>query len=152
MADLFISSSTGEVALASVAHTLFLVATPANQRVKVKGLEVFGRGMSNTDTPAKIELMTCTSQSGGTTGTVVTAKVDGDMGETIQSLITGNYSAEPTLNGLVVQRVYEVHPQTGLVIYFPMHDEIKVKGGQFFILRATQAQGDTFSVQLLIEE
>jgi len=153
MADLFFQASAGEVVVSTTAKTIFTIGAPANQRFKVKGLEVFGKGTSNTDMPAKIELGTYASISGGTPGTgVTTSKVDMDMGETIQSTVAGNYTAEPTYTTLTVVRIYEVHPQTGLVIYFPMHDEIKIKGGSGFMLRGTQAQADTFSIQVLVEE
>ncbi len=151
-ADLLVQVASGEFALASSAKTVFTVTAPSNQRLKVKGLEVFGKGTSSTDTPAKVELMTYASISGGTAGSVTTSKVDGDMGETVQSTIAGAYSAEPTYTTGVTIRTWEVHPQTGLVVYFPMHDEIKIKGGTGFAIRATQAQADTFSFNLIYEE
>jgi hypothetical protein len=152
MADLLVQVTSGEFALASSAKTVFTISAPAQQRLKVKGVEIFGKGTSNTDTPAKIELMTYASISGGTAGSVTTSKVDGDMGETVQATIAGNYSAEPTYTTGVTVRTWEVHPQTGLVLYFPMHDEIKIKGGAGFALRATQAQSDTFSFTVVYEE
>jgi hypothetical protein len=152
LADLVVQVTSGEFALAATAKTVFTVSAPANQRLKVKGLEVFGKGTSSTDTPAKVELITYASISGGTAGSVTTSKVDGDMGETIQATIAGNYSAEPTYTTGVTVRTWEVHPQTGLVVYFPMHDEIKIKGGAGFAIRATQAQADTFSFNLIYEE
>jgi len=152
MADLLVQVASGEVALSSSAKTVFTVSAPSNQRLKIKGIEIFGKGTSNTDTPAKVELMTYASISGGTAGSVTTSKVDGDMGETVQATIAGNYSAEPTYTTGVTVRTWDVHPQTGLVVYFPLHDEIKIKGGAGFALRATQAQADTMSFNLIYEE
>lgn len=145
--------ASGEAALsAATAKTIFTLTAPANQRVKIKGLEVFGKGTSNTDTPVKVELMTYASISGGTAGSVTTSKMDGDMGETVQTTVAGNYSAEPTYTTGVTVRTWEVHPQTGLAVYFPLHDEILIKGGAGFAVRATATQAETMSFNLIAEE
>lgn len=152
MADLNFQVATGEASITSTAKTVATITAPANQRVKIKGVEIFGKGTSNTDTPVKCELMTYASLSGGTAGSVTTSKQDGDMGETLQSTVAGNYSAEPTYTSAVTVRTWEVHPQTGIAVYFPLHDEIKLKGGQGFALRLTSNQNETMSANILCEE
>jgi len=152
MSALNFQVSTGESSFTSTAKTAITVVAPSNQRVKIKGLEVFGQGTSNTDTPVKVELMTFASISGGTAGTVTTSKQDGDMGETIQSTIAGNYTAEPIYTTGVTVRVWNVHPQTGIAVYFPLHDEILLKGGAGFGVRLTTNQNETMSVNLICEE
>lgn len=152
MADLNFKVSTGESPFTSTAKTAFTITAPANQRVKIKGISIFGKGTSNTDTPVKVELMRYASISGGTAGSVTTSKPDGDMGETVQSTIAGNYSVEPTYTTGVTEDVWEVHPQTGIAVYFPLHDEIKLKGGQGFAVRITTNQNETLSVTALCEE
>jgi len=152
MSALNFQVATGESSFTSTAKTAITLVAPSNQRVKVKGLEVFGQGTSNTDTPVKVELMTFASISGGTAGTVTTSKQDGDMQETIQSTVAGNYSAEPTYTSSVTVRVWNVHPQTGIAVYFPLHDEILLKGGTGFAVRLTTNQNETMSVNLICEE
>jgi hypothetical protein len=152
MADLNFKVSTGEASITSTAKTVATITAPANQRVKIKGISIFGKGTSNTDTPVKVELLRYASISGGTAGSVTTSKPDGDMGETVQSTIAGNYSAEPTYTTGVTEETWEVHPQTGMSVYFPLHDEIKLKGGQGFALRATSNQNETLSFNVLCEE
>ena len=138
MADLNVQIRTLEVAYtASTPTTAIAIAAPSNQRIKVKGIEVFGKGTSNTDTPVKIELLKAASLASGTAGTVVSSTLDTDFGETPQATVSGNYSAEPTYTTSVIMRVWEVQPQTGLIVYFPMHDEIKIKGGGAFAVRVT---------------
>lgn len=152
MADLNFKMSLGDASVTSTAKTIFTLTAPANQRVKIKGISIFGKGTSNTDTPVKIEIIRANSISGGTAGTIVTSKTDGDMGETIQSTTAGNYSAEPTYSGAVVEETWDVHPQWGISVYFPLHDEMKLKGGTVFGLRATSNQNETMSFNVLCEE
>lgn len=144
--------ATGESSITSTAKTVVTVGAPANQRVKIKGVSVFGKGTSNTDTPVKVELMTYASISGGTAGSVTTSKQDGDLSETIQSTIAGNYTAEPTYTSPVTIQTWEVHPQTGFAVFFPLHDEIVLKGGTGFAVRLTSNQNETMSVNLTCEE
>lgn len=152
MSALNFQVSTGETAITSTAKTVATISAPSNQRVKIKGLSVFGKGTSNTDSPVKVELMTYASISGGTAGSVTTSKQDGDMGETLQSTIAGNYSAEPSYTTPVTVQTWEVHPQTGLAVYFPLHDEIVLKGGTGFAVRLTSVQNETMSINLMCEE
>jgi hypothetical protein len=62
-----------------------------------------------------------------------------------------NYGTEPTTYGAIM-RTWEVHPQTGLIAYFPLHDEIKIKGGNEVGVRCNGAQAQTVSVNLVVEE
>jgi hypothetical protein len=153
MADLRFQSTVGEVSVTNVAKTFLLLTAPTNQRVKIKGIELFGKGTANTDTPVKCELLRAASISGGTAGTAPTiSALDNDMGESIQTTPTGNYSAEPTYTSLTVLRTFECHPQTGLVVYFPLDDEIKMKGGTVFAVRLTSNQNETMSLNVIGEE
>jgi hypothetical protein len=152
MADLLVCCSAGEASITSTAKTVVAVKAPSNQRLKIKGIEIFGKGTSNTDTPVKVEAIVASNIASGTAGSVTTQVQDTEMGETPQGTYTGNYSAEPTYTSAVVTRTWEVHPQTGLVVYFPLHDEIKLKGGQGFALRLTSNQNETVAVNLLVEE
>lgn len=153
MADLRVQVSSGEIAAGASAKTFIALTAPSNQRLKIKSVEVFGKGTSNTDPPAKIELVTFASKSGGTdAATNVTSKLDGDFGETVQTTVNGPYTAEPTYTTAVVVRTWECHPQVGLVYQFLDGDEIKIKGGTGLALRITQAGSDTFAAVITFEE
>lgn len=152
MSALNFQVSTGETAITSTAKTVATIGAPTNQRVKIKGISVFGKGTSNTDSPVKVELLSYASITGGTAGSVTTSKQDGDLTETLQSTIAGNYTAEPTYTTPIVMQTWEVHPQTGLAIYFPLHDEIVLKGGTGFAVRLTSVQNETMSVNIMSEE
>lgn len=151
MADLLLTVPSGEVSLTgSVAKTVLAATAPANQRLKIMGVEIFGKGTSNTDTPIKCELSRITT-NGGTATTITPAKVDDDDGETAQGTYQANFTVEPTTYGANM-RIWEVHPQTGIIVYFPMHQEIKIKGGNIVGLRMTSTQAETVSAQFLVEE
>ena len=152
MADLNFQVQTGDASITSTAKTVIAIAAPANQRVKIKGISIWGKGTANTDTPVKVELLTFATISGGTAGSVTTSKQDGDMGETIQSSVTGNYTSEPTYGTAVTVQQWYCHPQTGYSVFFPLHDEIKIKGGAGFALRLTSNQSETMSVDVSAEE
>jgi hypothetical protein len=153
MADLLLTVPSGEQALvASTAKTLLTAKAPANQRLKIKGIEVFGKGTSNTDTPIKIEIANITTDGQTGTATAVTpVAVDGEMGETAQGTYYKAYGTEPNTYGSIM-RTWEMHPQTGLIVYFPLHDEIKLKGGTEIGVRFTASQSETVSVNLIVEE
>ena len=152
MAGLNVQVTSGESAITSTAKTIFTLTAAANQRIKILGLTGDGKGTSNTDSPVKIELMTYASISGGTAGSVTSSKMDGDMGETIQTTIAGNYTAEPTYTTGVTIRTYEFHPQTRNAEYFPNFLTINIKGGTGFAIRVTSVQNETMAFNLFFEE
>lgn len=152
MAALNFQVATGEASVTSTAKTLITAGAAANQRVRVRGFSVWGKGTSNTDSPIKIEILTYASISGGTAGSVTTSKADGDLGETVQTTVAGNYSAEPTYTTPVTVRTYECHPQTGYEVYFPDNYQIILKGGTGLGVRLTSVQNETVSFNLYLEE
>jgi hypothetical protein len=153
MAGLNLTVASGEVTLtAATALTVLTVKAPANQRLRIKGIEVFFKSTSPTDTPVKIEWGRITTDGQTGTATAVTpAKHDDEMGETAQGTYFKNYGTEPTTYGTIF-KTWEVQPQVPFVLYFPQGDEIYVKGGNEFGLRLTAAQGQTCSINLIVEE
>jgi len=151
MAGLNLHAPSGEVSLsAATARTVLSITAPANHRVKLKGLEVFGKGTSTTDTPMKVEVSRVTTD-GGTATTLTPAKNDENAGETPLSTVRGSYTAEPSTYGANL-KTWEVHPQTGLVVFFPPGDEVVIKGGNEIAVRITAAQAQTVSVNAYYEE
>lgn len=152
MAALNLQLPVGEIAVTSTPKTFLTVKAPANQRVKIKGFEIYGKGTSNTDTPVKIEINLITTDGETGTATAVTPQpYDGDLAETPQGTYFKSYGTEPTSYG-ANQRTLEVHPQTGLVVYYPLHDELVLKGGTEIGFRFTSNQNETMAVTVLVEE
>ena len=152
MARLGFTVSTGLVAWAATAKTAFTLTAPANQRVIFKGIKMFGQGVSNTDKPLQVELMTYASISGGTAGIVVTSKKENELAETIQSTIAGNYSVEPTYTTAVTVENFTLHPQLANALWWPLGLEYVIKGGTGLALRITSTNADTAGFQGEFEE
>ncbi len=149
MAGLNLHYPSGEVSLsAAAAKTVITAVAAANHRIKIKGVEIFFKGTSPTDTPVKIRFYRFATDGTGTTGTLYVN--DENAGETIQTTGKINYTAEPTAGN--VFKMWEVHPQTGLVVYFPPGEEIVIKGGNKAGIDMTAAQAQTVSVNLYLEE
>lgn len=152
MARLGFEVDSGIVTWASSAKTAFTITAPANQRVVFKGIQGFGQGVSNTDAPLQVEIMTYASISGGAAGSVTSSKKQNELSETIQSTIAGNYSAEPAYTTAVTVKTLTVHPQLGLAIFWPLGDEIVVKGGTGIAVRITSPNGDKMAFSIELEE
>ncbi len=150
MADLNLQVNVGECSVTSTTKTFFTAKAPANQRLKIKGLEIFGKGTSNTDTPVKVEVGKVTADAVGGTSTPTLSPNDTEYAETPQGTYKTGYASEPTYGNIF--RTWEIHPQTGLVLYFPLHDEIKLKGGDEVGLRMTSNQSETMSLVVIVEE
>lgn len=151
MAALNLSVPSGEVSLtASTAKTVITARAPAQQMLRILGVEIFGKGISNTDTPIKIEVSRITTD-GGTASTITPSPNDDDYTATPQGTYKGNYTSEPVTYGANL-RIWEVHPQTSLIYMFPMGQEIILKNNNEIGFRATSGQTETISINLIIEE
>ena len=151
MAGLRLHVPTGEVSLSSgTAKTVFTLTAPSNHRVLIRGIEVFFKGTSPTDTPVKIEISRITTD-GGTASSPTVAKNDENAGESPLSTVKSAYTAEPSTYGNNM-KTWEVHPQTGLINWFPPGAEIVVKGGNEIGIRMTAAAAQTVSCNVYYEE
>ena len=140
---------SGEVSLtAATVKTVLEWAAATNHRIKVLGIQVFGKGVSTTDTPILVSLV---RKSAAGTGTAVTeVKNDTDDAGTIQTVAISNDTAEGTVTDTLQN--WEVHPQTGLAIFFPLGQEPIVPSAGIMAIRCTAAQAQTVSCNVTIEE
>ena len=149
MAGLLFHIPSGEIALsAATAQTLLEVLAAANHRAKVLGINFFGKGVSTTGTPIKIDIARITTTGTGTAGTTI--KNNADDGETIQTTFEFDHSVEPTYGAIL--QTWEVHPQTGMILHFPLGQEVIINGGDLLGVRATAAEAVTCTCNLLMEE
>lgn len=149
MAGVRLHIPSGEISLsAGVAKTVVSATAAANHRFLVRGIKVFFKGTSATDTPVTIRLFRPTNAG---TATAVTAlkNHDGDD-ETPQTAGFKDYSAEPTVGDVL--EIWEIHPQTGLIEFLPLGEEVHVKGGGRIGLEMKAAQAQTVSAGLYIDE
>lgn len=150
MSALKLQGNVGEISVTSTTKTFATVKAPANQRLKIKGFEITGKGISNTDTPVKVEVGLVTADAVAGTTSITMTPNDGDLAETPQGTYKTTYASEPTYGNIM--RTWEVHPQAGLFYNFPEHDEIVIKGGSELGVRFTSNQNETMGLVVLVEE
>jgi hypothetical protein len=144
MAALFFVVNSGEVTLAaSVTTTLLQIKAPANQALRIKSINVWGKQPAGgVDTPVKIRLTRSTASFG--TGTAATpGKTDPGRGETIQSTCyAAPFSTAPTTptdTGIWM----EVQPQTAAFYPVPFGQDLIIPGGAAINVEAITITGQT---------
>lgn len=151
MAALNCLIDAGEVSYSTSLITALLLTAPANQRLRVKSLSVYGKGVSPTDTPVKVRLYR-TANAGTSSSTITPRALDESATETPQAVAATTFTVEPT--GKTYLYTLEVHPQTGVIL--PLEDilsmAVLVKGGSRFGVEVTAAQATTLAIGLEYEE
>lgn len=113
--------TTADVALsAATAKTILSVINAANSLIRICELSVSFDGTSGTAEPVTVELCSSTQATAGTSTSQTPVQCRGPT-RTVQATGARNYTAEPTV--LTVLKRWLVHPQTGLVIQFPLGRE-----------------------------
>jgi hypothetical protein len=117
----YVVETTGDVALsAATAKTILSVICAANAPLRITELGVSFDGVSGAAEPVTVELCSSTQATAGTSTSQTPVQCRGPT-RTVQAGGARNYSAEPTV--LTVIRRWLVHPQTGLVLQFPLGRE-----------------------------
>jgi len=140
--------SSGDIALsAATAKTILSVINASNAIIRITEIGVSFDGTSGTAEPVTVELCGSTQGGAGTSTSHTIAQVRGPT-RTVQATGARNYTAEPTT--LTVRKRWLVHPQTGLVIQFPLGREPEqVTSANALCLRCTAPA--TVNVQGYIE-
>ncbi|AMV23425.1 hypothetical protein VT84_03380 [Gemmata sp. SH-PL17] len=152
MAGLVLHVNSGEVALAaSAAKTVLQIKAPANQRVLVKSLRLFGKAAAGgTGVPVKVRATRSTANFGTLSG-ATSGKNDSSDSETIQTTCGANATVEPTTptdTGLL----WEVPDQSGVIEFLPPGMEIRIPGGTALNIECTSTGTPTVAVQATYEE
>lgn len=110
---------------AATAETVLQLVAASNHRVKILRWGIFFDGTSVTAEPVQIRLMRQTSA--GTSSANTPVKLDDSLAETLQTTARDTFTAEPT-SGDVLE-VFEVHPQQGIAMMYPLGQEVIIGGG-----------------------
>ena len=122
MAARYVVTVAADAALsAATAKTIVSIIAAANAPIRVTEIGVSFDGISATAEPVTVELMSSTQAGAGTPGSSPTPTQVGGPTRTVQAGGAEDYSAEPTV--LTAVRKWLVHPQTGIVIQFPLGRE-----------------------------
>lgn len=143
--------SNGDIALsAGTAKTVLSVICAANAPIKIVEIGASFDGTSSTAEPVTVELCSSTEASAGT-ATAHTIAQTGGMPRTPQSSGKRNFTAEPTV--LTVLKRWLVHPQTGMVLQFPLGREpMQATTQDAIALRCTAPAAVNFQGYLEFEE
>lgn len=121
MAAGYTVETTADVALtAATAKTVLSVINAANSLIRLCEFAVSFDGVSATAEPATIELCSSTQATAGTTTSQTPVQLRGPT-RTVQATGARNYTVEPTT--LTVLKRWLVHPQTGIMVQFPLGRE-----------------------------
>jgi len=123
----FIGSAqiTEEALAAATAETLIQLVAVANHRVKVLRWGVSFDGVSVTAEPVQIRLLRQTTA--GTGAALTPVKMDDSIADTLLTTAQQDFTAEPTAGDVLES--YEVHPQQGVVMMYPLGQEPIIGGG-----------------------
>lgn len=114
--------TTGDVALsAATAKTVLSYIAASNAPFVLNEFAVSFDGTSASAEPCTVELCYSTQAGAGSGSSAVTPNQTGGTARTVQGAGARNYSGEPTT--LTTWKRWLVHPQTGIMIQFPMGRE-----------------------------
>lgn len=113
--------TNGDIALtAATAKTIMSVINAANGLIRLCELSVSFDGTSGSAEPVTVELCSSTEGGAGTATSHTIAQIRGAT-RAVQATAKRNFTAEPTT--LTVLKRWLVHPQTGIVVQFPLGRE-----------------------------
>jgi len=148
MAARYTVESNGDIALvAATAKTILNWISGANALSRIVELAVSFDGVAAANEPVTVELCKSTQATAGTS-TAHTIAQSGGPTRTVEGTAARNYTAEPTV--LTVLKRWLVHPQTGIVIQFPLGREFEqITTADGIALRCTAP--DAVNVQAYME-
>lgn len=146
MADLNLIARVTGVTTGTAALTLLQIIAPTNQRLKLWEIAVGFHGVSNTDAPNTVSLVS--AADAGTSSALTLLLDDASQPETPQSTAKQTFTAEPGTP--VVRRTWAVHPQTGLIL--PLATPIIIPGGGRLGIRVTASVSTTADAYFAYEE
>lgn len=136
MAAGYTAETNGDVALsAATAKTILSVINASNGLIRITEMGVSFDGTSSTAEPVTVELMSSTEAGAGTATAHTIVQLRGPT-RTVQATAKRAFTAEPT--ALTVLKRWLVHPQSGIVIQFPLGREPEqVTTARALVLRCT---------------
>jgi hypothetical protein len=143
--------SNGDIALsAATAKSVLSVICAANAPIKVVEIGASFDGTSSTAEPVTVELCSSTEATAGTATSHTIATVGG-VPRTAQATAKRNFTAEPTV--LTVLKRWLVHPQSGMVLQFPLGREpMQTTTSDALVLRCTAPAAVNFQGYMEFEE
>jgi hypothetical protein len=151
MAGIKACVQTPEITLvAATAKTVLQIVAPTNQRLMLKRWGVFFDGTSSTAEPVQVRLLRQTTAIGGSPTTVTPVRLNAGS-ETLQATAASSAGgSEPTASDVL--DVFEVHPQTGVDVVFPLDQDVTITGGTRLGIECTAPAGVNVRAKMWYEE
>lgn len=146
MAYLQFAAPFKTVATTSTLSTIAGIKTPANQAVKLLGVNVGCDGTNSAQGPAVVDLGSCTfaTNAPGTNSTQITTipTLDSGRPETVQSTAGKAWTAQPTVITIIESFFVPVYMGSAIV-FRPLTVPIVGKGGNGIVMSMTQQSSVT---------
>lgn len=140
---------TAEIALtAATARTVLQLIAASNHPVRILGVGVFFDGTSVTAEPAIVDLLRQTTA--GTMSSLTLVKRDPGRSETLQTTGQHTATAEPTAGDIIDS--WQVHPQQGYEVFYPLGQEPIIGGSGRVGIRVTAPANVNVLAKIIFEE
>jgi hypothetical protein len=149
MANGIYTASLSGISTGTSLKTLMELGTSANMRATILSWWVEFDGTSGSATPIKVELIRGT---GGITGTSITAEKYTDKYDAAVTVAKHTASSEGTIGVTNALESHYVHPQSGILVQYPLDREIQIPVSAFLRLRVTAAASVNASVGIVWQE
>jgi len=150
MAGLYLNVTSGEFALTANTAQSLQVKAPANQRLVIRGIRIFGKSAAGgTDVPVKVRMTQSSANFGSGSAAVVgkNNQIDPETAQGTYTLLTTEPTS-PTDGGIE----WEVQPQSGIIEFLAPKLEIPVPGGKAVNFQFTSVATPTMTITLAVEE
>jgi hypothetical protein len=136
MAAGYTVNTNGAIALsAATAKTICAILNASTGLIRLVEMGVSFDGASGTAVPVAVELGYCTTAGAGTATTHTIQQIRGAT-RTAQATAKRNFTAEPT--AITIAKEWYVHPQSGMVLQFPLgREKEEVTASYLIVMRVT---------------
>lgn len=149
MANGIYTSSVSGISTGTTLKTLMELGTTSTVRATILSWWVEFEGTSGTATPIKVELIRGT---GGITGTTITAEKYTDKYDAAATVAKHTSTNEGTIGVTNPLEVHYVHPQSGILVQYPLDREVQIPVSAFLRIRVTAAASVNASVGIVWQE
>lgn len=149
MANGIYTASLSGISTGTSLKTLMELGTTATMRATILSWWIEFDGISGSATPIKVELIRGT---GGITGTSITAEKYTDKYDAAATVAKHTSTNEGTIGVTNALESHYVHPQSGILVQYPLDREIQIPVSAFLRLRVTAAASVNASVGIVWQE
>lgn len=134
--------------VAATSKTVIELNTPSGVEATITGIEVSFDGVTSGAVPVLVELIF--AATAGTGSAVTLVKLNRTSGQTLQTTAKSNDTIEP--GTVTVAKPWRIHPQSGMLIQYPLGREPRMKQSDVLGIRITAAANVNATTSIEFEE